>query len=304
MRIDRYNTSLVNLLTIGCSRLRVFPVLLVVLLWLSFAETLSAAATYSVSIGGVPRLNPPTFDNEPTPVTDSATHEDDFVRYQANAYAQPGSVGVSAYAQQKMNINGTHHGVSAFASTSIDDLTILGPPSELVPVAMNLDLLGNMSLVPSNGGGPSFNFVSGSVSIEIRLDGDVRSGTYSKNVSSSGVEEFRTGILSNITNVGEDLLSVPLNQYQTLTPLSLSISVSVGAGAPQTPGGFADVNFLNTFELPTDRPVFVLPEGYSASSESWGIVDNFFVGVVPEPGGAWLLGSAFGVVFARRRGGR
>lgn len=73
-------------------------------------------------------------------------------------------------------------------------------------------------------------------------------------------------------------------------------------------GGSATVDFLHTFGFPSDRPVFNLPDGYTANAGDY-LVNNRFVGgatappaAVPEPGTLTLVGlTILGLGIARRR---
>jgi hypothetical protein len=72
-------------------------------------------------------------------------------------------------------------------------------------------------------------------------------------------------------------------------------------------GSSATLDFLHTLGFPSDRPVFNLPDGYTANAGDY-LVNNRFVGAttppaaVPEPGTLTLVGmSIAGVWIARWR---
>ena len=71
-------------------------------------------------------------------------------------------------------------------------------------------------------------------------------------------------------------------------------------------GSTATLDFLHTFGFPSDRPVFNLPDGYTANAGDY-LVNNRFVGAaappaaVPEPGTLTLVGMTIAGLLVRRR---
>ena len=71
-------------------------------------------------------------------------------------------------------------------------------------------------------------------------------------------------------------------------------------------GTSATLDFLHTFGFPSDRPVFNLPDGYTANAGDY-LVNNRFVGAtappaaVPEPGTLTLVGMTIAGLLVRRK---
>lgn len=117
-----------------------------------------------------------------------------------------------------------------------------------------------------------------------------------------------SGVFQN-ANLGDDMAIHGVFTSTTLivpvgvaVPLSLRIIVGTNGASRDGASVGAASNFLDTLTLATDRPVFNLPQGYSAHSLAARIVDNR-VQVVPLPSTVYLLGAALLALFRPRRAG-
>jgi hypothetical protein len=107
-------------------------------------------------------------------------------------------------------------------------------------------------------------------------------------------------VLANFS--GNDVLTTDLFTVTANTPFSLFFQLGVLAGVGLRDGGAGNASggadFSNTLTFVDDRPVFDLPNGYTANSLEAGIVNNRFAPaddapVVPEP--ACLVQLAVGI---------
>jgi hypothetical protein len=119
------------------------------------------------------------------------------------------------------------------------------------------------------------------------------------------------GVLANFS--GNDVLTTDPFTVTANTPFSLTFSLSDVTSAAISDGGAGNAtaiaDFSNTLTFVDDRPVFDLPNGYTANSLEAGIIDNRFTpadgaAAIPEPStlvmSSILLG-IFGVVWSFRR---
>lgn len=102
-------------------------------------------------------------------------------------------------------------------------------------------------------------------------------------------------------------LTTPDFDVSLNAPLELTLRLSTAVAAQQSALNVAFSDFLNTGSFAKDRPVFNLPEGYTANAGTW-LVNNRFgtpgtpPGTVPEPNGLALAGLALAALLGLRQG--
>ncbi len=194
---------------------------------------------------------------------------------------------------------------TAFAFVSFTDFVISGPAgatSVITPI--NFHLSGEQIL----GSYTSFSGYSSSVESTVGLI------IHADNNGASGVNNFyySNGVASPPTTTGllmdwgpgnivtTPLWTLPVNVPFTLTlQLDVAADVSVILSDGYVTSALSD--FGKTLSFATDRPVFSLPEGYSANSAEAGVVNNIFTAPVPEPASGVLAALGLLVVGFRAR---
>jgi hypothetical protein len=146
--------------------------------------------------------------------------------------------------------------------------------------------------------------------LAISLNGVSQTGQI--NVDSFG-NVHSSGLLQGITSVGHISTGVALTNIPIPTniPLTFTLQLHVGAAGISVEtfpslvtavGGTGLAAFLDTFTLPINGDVFVLPEGVTANDSSGAIINNrFAVAAVPEPSTLVLLVLGLAVLFHRSR---
>jgi hypothetical protein len=186
------------------------------------------------------------------------------------------------------------YGGSNFAEFTLDDVVIAGPAGPIT-TAINFHLSGEQVTTAINN--PSIGETSARGASTVQLyanvnDVTVGSGfkTYQSDHLGSGVNGS-SGWLTNWTLDGvltSDPFTVNANE-----PFTILVQLHTSAYAYAYTGHFGGAegasDFSHTASFATDRPVFDLPGGYTASSASANVVDNTFV---PEPGAAALSAGA------------
>lgn len=205
------------------------------------------------------------------------------------------------------------------ASMEFHDLIFTGPGDG--PIATSFQFALDGSMVLSRPGGIFFAASGGTVTVFGLLNGQNLNGvpvsggaaaaggvhvsfdqnahpTVGSNGLLSGFGE--TEIVQNqLVFTGSDVLQsipilVPLDQ-----PVSLYLALRLRAALAGN--GRSELDFSNSLTFPTTGPVFALPEGYTVHSASAGIVDNVWIGAIPEPSSVLLLGAGALGLAARLR---
>jgi hypothetical protein len=104
------------------------------------------------------------------------------------------------------------------------------------------------------------------------------------------------------------VMSTPKFQLPVNTLISFNLFLE--AWVDQSGNATGAVSAFDTLYFPLDRPVFNLPDGYSAAIYGLNVIDNRVAGgggnSVPEPGTLGLLAAGLlgllGVISRRRRG--
>ena len=170
------------------------------------------------------------------------------------------------------NINETLTG-SAFSGVTWDDIVISGPPGVMM-TSFNLDLDGALIA-----GAPAQATASSNAQISFYYNAsNIGGGLYGLSVYAGSTTVTANGQLANFP--ADRIIASPSFQVPTNTPLTIGIGLSVYANASLnlslTGNPAANSDFGHTLTLATDRPVFVLPPGYTANSVQAGIVNNSF----------------------------
>jgi len=238
------------------------------------------------------------------------------VHNQADSLGGPGFLRAHTFAQMITSNEDplNDHSLGGSSNSAIvarfSDVTVSGPTGSPSSVFTRLAFHVDGSFITGstavNGLGTA---AANSVAIDVAVNGqDVGNGAFywaSQN-GSAPAQVLSTGLLTNFTgslDFFSSFVSVPVGQ-----PFDVTMALQTGANVdgPINHGLHLDANtnFSNTFSFATDRPVFSLPDGYTANSGDAGIVNNSFALPVPEPAtsimSATLLG-LFGVLWALKR---
>jgi hypothetical protein len=204
-------------------------------------------------------------------------------------------------------------GSGSEAEFTIDDVVISGVGSS-VAGSLNLTLSGSLeataTLANALGNSGSYGQISVGVSIPgAGVNGGARLGAGSP--PDNTLTLTNSGLLSGYGG-GVLALSIASPALPVNTPFTIQIellsetlaSYSVqGTGplpVPIAAEGFA--RFDNSLSFAVSAPVFTLPAGYTVNSAAGAIVNNQYVGLVPEPASAWLGAASFCALVLRRRG--
>jgi len=212
----------------------------------------------------------------------------------ADAAAAPGSLGVaSTGAHAGLNDTPLSQFGDAFYSDVVTFTRLDGLVTGTLPVSLTVDLDGSM--------------VGNATSLTGRVD---LLNVFGSSFSVNTFLAFSSTGLSSVTGT----TALPAIDAQLTT---VSGTAVVGQGyvlqmrlTGQTyvnSGTSATLDFLHTLGFPSDRPVFNLPDGYTANAGDY-LVNNRFVAAtappaaVPEPGTLTLVGmSIVGLMLTQRR---
>jgi PEP-CTERM motif len=184
--------------------------------------------------------------------------------------------------------SGIHYELSAngqtvsrlFFSTAqflFDDLYITGPAGpESITATMNVRVDGEMLAE-----GESY---AGIARLNLRLGSNDVDSSYLYSSTISG----GNGLLAGQSGPSiHDTVSFT-STLSTTQPNHFGVLLTTDAAAGAYSGGYATSDFFDTVHLVSGGPVFDLPAGYTANSVSANIVDNQWMGVVPEPSSCLL----------------
>ena len=220
----------------------------------------------------------------------------------ASAQAGPGTCG--AFARATLSVTSPYYwgggdlSANAKASFSLDDIRISGNgsanPDGMVPAALNLHYSGAigaqaMASAPVGGRGNSLGYarvqMAGSVA-NIAMEGTIGTQQGCDSFTGCTFSYEPTGIFQGFT--GDNGVSSGVVYVRTNTPLGLSISVqAAGVCSGAISGGDGEhvvfivadglSAFVRTVSFPLTGPVFDLPDGFTANSESGLIVNNQYL---------------------------
>jgi hypothetical protein len=208
------------------------------------------------------------------------------------AYAGFGQVGALASATAP-GVPGYHSGIELRAngtSTHTDIIFSSMESSDMFPAFAigYFDVSGSLST-----GGPAGG--SAFVQVSISVGSANTSGSIFASSSGGPTTYDTVGYFNGAEDdQGQWEIEVPVaGNIGVGNSTTVSFSVTVYAGAGQNGGepgiaSFANANFSNTVSFARGRPVFDLPEGWTANSVSANIVNNYWIPPVPEPASALL----------------
>ena len=165
----------------------------------------------------------------------------------------------------------------------------------LVDVGLWLHVVGERQLTASAGAQASSSF-----SWSIAMSGSTMAQLWENEATNAAASTVN----SNMWRIDDASLVASMKMrvdFGHLITISMTSIGNVQGEAGSSSSSFAD--YLLT--LPTDRPVFSLPDGFTAWSDDWHIVDNHWCpngcAPVPEPGSALLLAAGIAALpgFAR-----
>lgn len=214
-----------------------------------------------------------------------------------NAFAAAGPGGLRVDANSKVfNTNpagaGGYINTAAAASMSLDDVMISGPAGAIstsytIHLSGTLEASTDLQALQSGASASATVYLFGNGNL-------LNNGVATKN---NGVSQTGIGLLQNFTgdnNLATDPFIVTANQAFSIM-IQLSTGTTSAVASDTTGTSIAAAHFGNSLTFATDRPVFNLPDGYTANSISGNIVDNHFVAsAVPLPTAMWLLCTALG----------
>jgi len=161
----------------------------------------------------------------------------------------------------------------ASASFTFDDVVVSGPAGN-VSISVNVHLSGTQ-IVQASINGIANSIVT--VSFH-RNDSQVSGARHAYYISNGTLTNDHTGFLSNFD--GDDVVTSGAFTVPANTPFKLLVALtcnaSVSSWFPNSSQSSASTDFSNTLTFATDRPVFVVPAGYTVNSAGAGIVNNTF----------------------------
>lgn len=220
----------------------------------------------------------------------------------ASAQAGPGTCG--AFARAILSVTSPYYwgggdlSANAKASSSHDDIIIRGngsaEPDGTVPVVLNLHCSGAigaqaMASAPVGGRGNSLGYarvqMSGSVA-NLGIEGTIGTQQACDSLAGCTFSYQATGIFEGFT--GDNAASSGVVYVHTNTPFQVSMGVqAAGVCSGAISGGDGEhvvfivasglAAFGRTVSFPLTGPVFDLPDGFTANSESGLIVNNQYL---------------------------
>lgn len=233
----------------------------------------------------------------------------------ATASVTLNSVGASTYLAQGPEAS-TWVDSTVTASASILSGIIVRPrpgvvPTPLVETSLPFNLSGSLIVngppphFLSGAGGQSLATVHVSVSFAGQTFTDTRAASFPAFEAGFPADDPNSQMLESGQSPS---VFLPVNTRQpfqvTLTALSSVLANGWASGYFTS-----SVSYAHTLTFGRDGHVFNLPEGYTVDAPGLGIIDNRYIGAVPEPASAVMLAAGLGlwwlgVVGSRARLGR
>ncbi|MGE0387362.1 MAG: hypothetical protein AB7Q97_21760 [Gammaproteobacteria bacterium] len=231
----------------------------------------------------------------------------------ARASADPNGIGASSGVQMPIQPAGiVTAATGASATFRFDDIVFTNPdaPGSQVPieVAARFRLHGSFSLLNGSFDTRAFAGVSVDYGLGTGLANAVRTiGSITRQRDRNNASALESGVLQ-IAEIDDAFLIhvdfvTPTLTVQSGVPVPLLLRIITTTDVVSRDGGAASAaaSFHDTLTFAPEGPVFILPEGYTASSAQAGIVDNRLA-PVPVPAAGWLLLSALVAAAPAARG--
>jgi len=211
----------------------------------------------------------------------------------ADASAAPGVLGVASTGQHA----GGSIPLAQFGQTEYSDVIAFAKLDPSLPdtfaVSLTFELEG--TLARTSGGAAA---LTGNVSMD-----NLFIGTFEINMDLP----FRAPGFTVTGTTGPNTVDAQLTTTTGIATVGqlYGIHMTMWGQTYVTFGGSATIDFLHTFGFPSDRPVFNLPDGYTANAGNY-LVNNRLVGAapvaseVPEPGTLTLVGMSIAGLVVRR----
>jgi len=223
----------------------------------------------------------------------------------ATASVTMNSVGASTYLAQGPELR-TSTDSSVIASAALSSGLVVRPlagvvPAPTVDVRLPFELSGSLNV---DGPQPQFLLGAGgqslaTVQVSVTFGGqtflDTRAALYPLPESNFVPDDPSSQMLEGGIS---PTVRLPVNTRQ---PFAISLTAKSEVVANGWAAGYftASVSYAHTLTFGRTGPVFEVPEGYTVDAPGLGIVDNRYVGAVPEPAGAALFAAGLGVLALR-----
>lgn len=222
-----------------------------------------------------------------------------FGQVSSRARADAGELGVGARASS----SGSYVAVAGGAYAAIEGLPVtfswVGPgpaPTGLFSASLNLELDGEMgteSLSFPNASGVELifqAFLGNGSSLGLYRYAELANGIVQRSPNFAAISgiEAEGSVVRRVFDL--DFTTAPF-QFTLGAPVELMLSLTVGVTGSQNIASVSWADFMNTASFARGRPVFNLPDGFTADAGDL-IVGNRFGGTstpVPEPGALALL---------------